>query len=178
MTAHTIDIDAAWEERILPALSEYTRIPCLSPAFDPDWEERGAIAAAAELLATDADFRSRLLAERARLFPMQVGRHGQLQEWFRDWDDPDRNLSGGVPVRALRGSAAGQCHGCAPEPLQQRRLRSREHHVREQRPHAARASTHLPVERGVAEHLSVGVRHHRRPGLHAACGGSSRMDDV
>lgn len=43
-------IDAAWEEQILPALSDYTRIPCLSPAFDPDWEERGAIAAAAELL--------------------------------------------------------------------------------------------------------------------------------
>jgi acetylornithine deacetylase/succinyl-diaminopimelate desuccinylase-like protein len=43
-------IDAAWEERVLPALSEYTRIPCLSPAFDPDWAEHGAIAAAAELL--------------------------------------------------------------------------------------------------------------------------------
>ncbi|HVT42356.1 MAG TPA: M20/M25/M40 family metallo-hydrolase [Acidimicrobiales bacterium] len=43
-------IDVAWEERILPALSEYTRIPCLSPAFDPDWAERGAITAAARLL--------------------------------------------------------------------------------------------------------------------------------
>jgi acetylornithine deacetylase/succinyl-diaminopimelate desuccinylase-like protein len=43
-------IDAAWEERILPVLAEFTRIPCLSPAFDPDWAERGAIAAAAELL--------------------------------------------------------------------------------------------------------------------------------
>jgi acetylornithine deacetylase/succinyl-diaminopimelate desuccinylase-like protein len=43
-------IDSAWEERVLPALSEYTRIPCLSPAFDPDWAERGAIAAAARLL--------------------------------------------------------------------------------------------------------------------------------
>ncbi|HEX3332973.1 MAG TPA: M20/M25/M40 family metallo-hydrolase [Acidimicrobiales bacterium] len=43
-------VDAAWETRILPALSEYTRIPCLSPAFDPDWAERGAITAAAELL--------------------------------------------------------------------------------------------------------------------------------
>jgi len=43
-------IDAAWEERILPALAEYTRIPCLSPAFDPDWAERGAINDAAELL--------------------------------------------------------------------------------------------------------------------------------
>ncbi len=43
-------IDATWEERILPALSEYTRIPCLSPAFDPDWAERGAIMEAARLL--------------------------------------------------------------------------------------------------------------------------------
>jgi acetylornithine deacetylase/succinyl-diaminopimelate desuccinylase-like protein len=43
-------IDAAWEERVLPALSDYTRIPCLSPAFDADWAERGAILEAAELL--------------------------------------------------------------------------------------------------------------------------------
>jgi acetylornithine deacetylase/succinyl-diaminopimelate desuccinylase-like protein len=43
-------IDAAWEDRILPVLSDYTRIPCLSPAFDPDWAERGAIAEAAALL--------------------------------------------------------------------------------------------------------------------------------
>jgi acetylornithine deacetylase/succinyl-diaminopimelate desuccinylase-like protein len=43
-------IDAAWEERVLPALSEYTRIPCLSPAFDPDWAEHGHIRRAAELL--------------------------------------------------------------------------------------------------------------------------------
>jgi acetylornithine deacetylase/succinyl-diaminopimelate desuccinylase-like protein len=46
----TIEIDAAWEERVLPALREYTRIPCLSPAFDPDWAERGALTQAAELL--------------------------------------------------------------------------------------------------------------------------------
>ncbi len=43
-------IDAAWEERVLPALCEYTRIPSLSPAYDPDWVERGAMAEAARLL--------------------------------------------------------------------------------------------------------------------------------
>jgi acetylornithine deacetylase/succinyl-diaminopimelate desuccinylase-like protein len=43
-------IDAAWEERVLPALAEYTRIKCLSPAFDPDWADHGAILEAAELL--------------------------------------------------------------------------------------------------------------------------------
>jgi acetylornithine deacetylase/succinyl-diaminopimelate desuccinylase-like protein len=50
MTAIATHIDTVWEERILPALSDYTRIPCLSPAFDPDWEARGALAEAAELL--------------------------------------------------------------------------------------------------------------------------------
>jgi acetylornithine deacetylase/succinyl-diaminopimelate desuccinylase-like protein len=44
-------IDAVWEKRVLPTLAEYTRIECLSPAFDPDWAERGAITEAAELLA-------------------------------------------------------------------------------------------------------------------------------
>jgi acetylornithine deacetylase/succinyl-diaminopimelate desuccinylase-like protein len=43
-------IDAAWDKRVLPALAEYTRIECLSPAFDPDWAERGALTEAAELL--------------------------------------------------------------------------------------------------------------------------------
>ena len=43
-------IDAAWEERALPTLAEYTRIPCLSPSYDPDWAQRGAIADAAALL--------------------------------------------------------------------------------------------------------------------------------
>jgi acetylornithine deacetylase/succinyl-diaminopimelate desuccinylase-like protein len=44
------EIDTAWEERVLPALSEYTRIPCLSPAFDPEWQAHGHIDAAAALL--------------------------------------------------------------------------------------------------------------------------------
>ena len=43
VTRRSAAIDAAWDERILPTLSEYTRIPCLSPAFDPEWAERGAI---------------------------------------------------------------------------------------------------------------------------------------
>jgi acetylornithine deacetylase/succinyl-diaminopimelate desuccinylase-like protein len=43
-------IDSDWEERVLPALSEYTRIPCLSPAFDTEWEANGHILRAAHLL--------------------------------------------------------------------------------------------------------------------------------
>jgi acetylornithine deacetylase/succinyl-diaminopimelate desuccinylase-like protein len=50
MTDGRMAIDAAWEERILPTLSAYTRIECLSPAFDPEWAARGALLEAAELL--------------------------------------------------------------------------------------------------------------------------------
>ncbi len=43
-------VDWTWEEAALPVLTEYTRIPALSPAFDPEWEARGALRDAARLL--------------------------------------------------------------------------------------------------------------------------------
>jgi alpha-L-fucosidase 2 len=43
---------------------------------------------AAQLLGIDADFCQQLRTARSRLYPAQIGRHGQLQEWFADWDDP------------------------------------------------------------------------------------------
>jgi alpha-L-fucosidase 2 len=45
-------------------------------------------ARAAEVLGTDPELRTKLLQLRDRLPPLQVGRHGQLQEWLHDWDDP------------------------------------------------------------------------------------------
>jgi alpha-L-fucosidase 2 len=44
--------------------------------------------AAADLLGVDAELRARLAAAAARLPVAQIGRHGQLQEWSQDWDDP------------------------------------------------------------------------------------------
>lgn len=46
--------------------------------------------AAAEILKIDEDFRSQAAKTRARLAPMKIGRHGQLQEWQEDWDNPDK----------------------------------------------------------------------------------------
>ena len=43
-------VDATWQRSILPALTEYIRIPNKSPAFDPEWEQRGHMQAAVELL--------------------------------------------------------------------------------------------------------------------------------
>jgi alpha-L-fucosidase 2 len=43
---------------------------------------------AAEILGRDAEFAASLQAMVKRLPPMQIGRHGQLQEWLADWDNP------------------------------------------------------------------------------------------
>ncbi len=43
---------------------------------------------AAEILGVDAEFRERLAALRARIVPDKIGRHGQLQEWLEDKDNP------------------------------------------------------------------------------------------
>jgi alpha-L-fucosidase 2 len=39
-------------------------------------------------LGIDADFRARLIAAKAKLYPFNIGQYGQLQEWFNDLDDP------------------------------------------------------------------------------------------
>ncbi len=44
---------------------------------------------AAEILKMDNDFVDTLRQLRNRLSPMHIGRHGQLQEWLADIDDPD-----------------------------------------------------------------------------------------
>jgi acetylornithine deacetylase/succinyl-diaminopimelate desuccinylase-like protein len=43
-------INSAWDESILPTLMEYIRIPNKSPCFDADWEARGHMEAAAQLM--------------------------------------------------------------------------------------------------------------------------------
>jgi alpha-L-fucosidase 2 len=44
---------------------------------------------AAEVLGVDEQFRGELAELRARIAPNQIGRHGQLQEWLEDVDDPN-----------------------------------------------------------------------------------------
>ncbi len=53
------------------------------------WDLFSNTIAAAERLNLDADFRKNLLAKRDRLFPLQIGKKGNLQEWYRDWEDED-----------------------------------------------------------------------------------------
>jgi alpha-L-fucosidase 2 len=44
---------------------------------------------AAAFLKTDTAFQSQLKAAKELLYPFHIGKRGQLQEWFKDWDDPN-----------------------------------------------------------------------------------------
>lgn len=44
---------------------------------------------ASTILGVDADLRAQLTSMRARIQPNQIGKHGQLQEWIEDLDDPN-----------------------------------------------------------------------------------------
>jgi len=48
----------------------------------------GACIESAGILGVDKEFAEQLAKTRKRLAPMQIGRHGQLQEWLDDWDNP------------------------------------------------------------------------------------------
>lgn len=42
---------------------------------------------ASTILNTDVDFRNLLIEKKKKLFPLQIGKKGNLQEWNKDWDD-------------------------------------------------------------------------------------------
>jgi len=44
--------------------------------------------ASAQLLGIDQGFVARLQKAESNLYPLHIGQYGQLQEWFKDWDDP------------------------------------------------------------------------------------------
>ncbi|MCF0062986.1 glycoside hydrolase family 95 protein [Dyadobacter chenwenxiniae] len=51
------------------------------------WDLFTNLIEASENLGTDAEFRQMLIEKRSRLFPMQIGKKGNLQEWYKDWED-------------------------------------------------------------------------------------------
>ncbi len=47
------------------------------------------VVSASEILAVRDEFVGRIEAALPNLLPPRIGQHGQLQEWFKDWDDPE-----------------------------------------------------------------------------------------
>ena len=53
------------------------------------WDLFSSCIEAAGILGIDAEFGTRLRAARQRLYPYQVGARGQLQEWYRDFQEAE-----------------------------------------------------------------------------------------
>ena len=49
----------------------------------------GRVIEASEILKTDADFRAKVEAARAKLTPLRIGKWGQIQEWPEDYDETE-----------------------------------------------------------------------------------------
>jgi alpha-L-fucosidase 2 len=64
---------------------------CMGPSMDEQilWDLFTHCIEAAHTLGTDEVFAEKLKKARARLVPPQIGRHGQLQEWMEDFDEPE-----------------------------------------------------------------------------------------
>ena len=43
-------VNAMWDDSIIPEIAEYIKVPNKSPHFDPDWEQKGHMEAAVEML--------------------------------------------------------------------------------------------------------------------------------
>ena len=64
---------------------------CMGPTMDTEitYALFGRVIEAGVVLGVDPEFRTRLTAARDRLPPLKIGKHGQLQEWLEDYDEPD-----------------------------------------------------------------------------------------
>ncbi|MDR6878283.1 glycoside hydrolase family 95 protein [Bacillus sp. 3255] len=81
---------------------------------------------AAELLESDEGLRAEMAAALDKLKPLQIGKHGQLQEWSVDWDDQDvhhrhvSHLFGIYPGRQLTPQGTPQLFEAAKQSLERR----------------------------------------------------------
>jgi alpha-L-fucosidase 2 len=82
--------------------------------------------AAAEILGEDASWREELREARSKLYPFQIGQHGQLQEWHRDFEDQDvhhrhvSHLIGVFPGRLFTAESSPELFAAARQSLERR----------------------------------------------------------
>ncbi len=53
------------------------------------WDLFTNIIEASKELNTDEEFRKLIIEKRSKLLPLQIGKKGNLQEWFKDWEDAE-----------------------------------------------------------------------------------------
>lgn len=64
---------------------------CMGSSMDEQiiWDLFSHTSDAAKILNRDTEFASQLDQAKARLAPAQIGKHGQLQEWLEDFEEPE-----------------------------------------------------------------------------------------
>ena len=64
---------------------------CMGPTMDHEIARAlfRTVVRSAEILGVDAEFVSRVRHAERKLPPFQIGKHGQLQEWMQDYDEPE-----------------------------------------------------------------------------------------
>ena len=86
------------------------------------------VAAAADVLGTDREFKAKIEDARRRLAPMQIGKNGDLQEWLEDWGQKEKshrhisNLYGLYPGRQVSARRTPKFAEAAKVVLSQRGL--------------------------------------------------------
>jgi alpha-L-fucosidase 2 len=53
------------------------------------WDLFSNIIDASKELNDDPAYRDMIIAKRNKLFPLRIGKKGNLQEWYKDWEDPE-----------------------------------------------------------------------------------------
>ena len=53
------------------------------------WDLFTNLIEASDVLNIDAEFRKTLIEKRKKLYPLQIGSKGQLQEWYKDFEETD-----------------------------------------------------------------------------------------
>lgn len=74
-------------------IDENGNVQCVSVAATMDmsliWDLFTNLIEASEVLQKDMEFRKMLIEKRAKLYPLHIGKKGNLQEWFKDYEDMD-----------------------------------------------------------------------------------------
>jgi len=90
------------------------------------WDLFTNVILASEVLGVDAEFRNELIEKKAKLFPLQIGKKGNLQEWYKDWEDVEpqhrhiSHLYGLFPGRQITPFTTPQFANAAKKTLELR----------------------------------------------------------
>ncbi len=138
----------------------------------------GNVARAADVLGVDREFRDRVLAAKAKLAPMQIGKSGNLQEWLEDWGETEahhRHISplwGLFPGRQISPRRTPQFAAASRVVLEQRGLTGNGWSS------AWKAACWARLGDGAKamENLSYAMRKYTTKSLFSICSGAMQVD--